>query len=241
MQGGGKIFLADERGIDEVASAKTYSTFNFGDYFNPYKRPFGNLYALNDFILAGAASLRLKIPEGFYVVLLPVSGAISYNDSSVQNELVAAGQAQVISVNREAEIVIKNPFRDEAINFLQVLIRSEKTSLEKAIYLSTYEDVNRFRNKPVQVFPGISDNSSLAFSMHIGKFNGRGEAIYTLRQSSKGFFGFILEGAFEVEGRLLHARDGLALWNMQKVEIEALSNGAILLLIETEIGSGEKM
>jgi len=44
-----------------------------------------------------------------------------------------------------------------------------------------------------------------------------------------------LEGAFEVEGRLLHARDGLALWETEKVELEALSNDAIILVMEISL------
>ena len=43
---------------------------------------------------------------------------------------------------------------------------------------------------------------------------------------------FVIEGAFEVQGTLLHARDGLALWGTDKLEKEALSNDAIILLIE---------
>jgi len=35
-----------------------------------------------------------------------------------------------------------------------------------------------------------------------------------------------------VEGRLLHARDGLTLWETEEAEMEALSNDAIVLLIE---------
>jgi quercetin 2,3-dioxygenase len=45
------------------------------------------------------------------------------------------------------------------------------------------------------------------------------------------FAGFVLQGAFEAEGRLLHERGGLALWDAGEIEIEALSNNAILLLI----------
>jgi len=41
-----------------------------------------------------------------------------------------------------------------------------------------------------------------------------------------------IEGAFEIQGTLLHARDGLALCGTDEVEVEALSNDAIVLLIE---------
>ena len=43
---------------------------------------------------------------------------------------------------------------------------------------------------------------------------------------------FAIEGAFETEGRLLHARDGLGLWELESIETEALSHGAMMLLIE---------
>lgn len=45
---------------------------------------------------------------------------------------------------------------------------------------------------------------------------------------------------FEVEGHLLHVRDGLALWNTEQVGMKALSNDAILLVIETENVHQEK-
>lgn len=32
-----------------------------------------------------------------------------------------------------------------------------------------------------------------------------------------------ISGAFEINGRLMHARDGLALWDVNSIEIEALS------------------
>ncbi len=41
------------------------------------------------------------------------------------------------------------------------------------------------------------------------------------------------QGAFEVQGRLLHARNGLGLWDdTNLLELEALSNDAIVLLVE---------
>ena len=66
----------------------------------------------------------------------------------------------------------------------------------------------------------------------LGKFLGREEITYQLSQNGRSAFVFVVEGAFEVQYRLLEVRDGLAIWNLPKVEIEALSNDAIILLIE---------
>jgi hypothetical protein len=46
------------------------------------------------------------------------------------------------------------------------------------------------------------------------------------------FFAFVVAGAFEVEGRLLHQNDGLALWNTSVIELEALSENVVILVVE---------
>ncbi|WP_165699302.1 pirin family protein [Hymenobacter jejuensis] len=53
-----------------------------------------------------------------------------------------------------------------------------------------------------------------------------------MKSNRSRFFAFVVAGAFEVEGRLLHERDGLALWDVQEVELEALSNDALVLVLE---------
>jgi quercetin 2,3-dioxygenase len=45
----------------------------------------------------------------------------------------------------------------------------------------------------------------------------------------------VLQGAFEVQYKLMETRDGLALWNAKEIEIEALSNEAIIMLIEMDL------
>jgi redox-sensitive bicupin YhaK (pirin superfamily) len=97
--------------------------------------------------------------------------------------------------------------------------------------LLTY-DVNKYLDSLIKIFPEKSGLSSLPFTVSIGKFSGRAETTYKLTSENSGLFVFVIEGAFELEGRLLHARDGLALWEIKEVELEALSNDAIILLIE---------
>lgn len=67
----------------------------------------------------------------------------------------------------------------------------------------------------------------------IGRYDGREEGIYEVQNpDAHGVFVFVIEGAFEVQNRLLHARDGLSLINVAEVDFEALSNDAMLLILE---------
>lgn len=60
---------------------------------------------------------------------------------------------------------------------------------------------------------------------------------YTLKNPKNSIFIFVIEGIFEVQNRLLHARDGLSLTDIDTVELEALSNDAVILLLELPLGS----
>jgi hypothetical protein len=43
---------------------------------------------------------------------------------------------------------------------------------------------------------------------------------------------YIINGSFEVDGRLMEHRDALLVWDTDSIEYEALSEAAIILLIE---------
>ena len=73
------------------------------------------------------------------------------------------------------------------------------------------------------------------YFISVGKFSGRGEVIYQRRGYDTGIFVFVMQGTFEAAGRLLHERDGLAIWDVDKIEMEALSNDALVCLVECRL------
>ena len=226
-----KIFLADERGLSETQWSASRYTFNFGKFANEHKQPFGDLYAVNDEVLDAGRSLQLFLKEYSYVILLPVMGAIGYKNTSGNDNLVAAGQVAIIMADKGEMIEITNPFEEGLVNFLLVCIKTDSVRATKGASFSTY-NVNKCLNGLLKISPPSLNTSSLSFSVSIGKFEGRGETVYHTKNSKNGIFLFVIEGAFETEGRLLHARDSLALWGTQTAEIEALSNDAIIVVME---------
>jgi quercetin 2,3-dioxygenase len=229
-----KMFLADQRGLNEANWFRSQHTFNFGKYFNEHKQPFGDLYVVNDEVLDAGRSLNMYIDDYSYVVLLPVMGAIAFKDSSGNDNLIAAGQMQLLTVDKGEKIEITNPFGEGLVNFLQVWIRADRTGAFKESDLSTY-NINKCLGNLLEISPLRLGESSLPFRISIGKFDGRGETTHRLKNRKAGLFVFVIEGAFEVQGTLLHARDGLALLETEEVEMEALSNDAIILLIELSL------
>ena len=234
QQTNGKIFLAQDRGCDASPSLLSMHLFNFGKFFNEHKTPFGNIDVINDDTLTGGGSMSLKIEESSYVILIPVIGVIRYKDSRGNDNLLAAGQWQLIKMVAGEKIEVQNPIQNALVNFLQVWVRGDERLLLSLPLLSTY-DVNGKINELVKLSPVQFEGEELPFKLSIGKFNGRADTTYVMNNREAGVFLFVIEGAFEADGRLLRPRDGLALWGTEKVEIEALSNDAIIVVIETQV------
>jgi len=234
QQSQGKIFLADERGCDETQSFRSFHLFNFGNSFSEHKVPFGNIDVINDDTLTGGSSIKLKVEKNSYVILIPMIGAVRYKDSRGNENLLAAGQWQLTKMVAGEKIEIQNPFKDALVNFLQVWVKGDERLLLSLPLSSTY-DVNNSINSLVSLSPSRFGQEILPFKLSIGKFNGRADTTYAIDNNRTGVFLFVIEGAFEANGRLLHPRDGLALWNTEQVEMEALSNDAIIVVIETQI------
>jgi len=232
-QSKGKIFLSEERGLHEMEWFRSYNTFNFGKYYNEHKTPFGGLYVLNEDTLAGSRGFRMEVEEDSYIILIPVVGAVTYKDSAGHVGLVEAGQAQLLYVRKGSSFEITNPYESDLVKFLQLWIKAPGVGASAAGGPFSF-DLTGQKNRLIEIFSPVanacqrSDHSPVGL---IGKFAGREEATYQILNPS-GLFAFVIAGEFEVQYRLLQAGDGLALWGLQQVELEALSNDAIILLVE---------
>lgn len=224
-QSKGKIFLAAERGHTETEWFRSYNSFNFGGYQSEHKKPFGDLYVLNDDTLAGGRSFSLTAEEESAILLLPVVGAVGVKDGTGNERILAAGESFFAPVEKGAVIEIRNPYDSELVNFLHCWFKMQGAPRFDQSIAAFRLDENK--NTLLNVTDTHTHIRCLA-----GKFDGRCEAIYPAASLQSFLFVFVVQGAFEVQNRLLETRDGLALWNVAGMEFEALSNDAIILLIE---------
>jgi redox-sensitive bicupin YhaK (pirin superfamily) len=231
-QSKGKMFMADERGLNETDRFRSYNTFNLGRHQHPHKNPFGALYALNEDTLAGNSSLEWTIEENTDVILIPVVGAIGFKDSNKNTGVVEPGMIQVISLAAGAAWKVNNPYPDQLVKYLQIWVKNPENqpflSQWSAFDLNSYQLADIF-HQCSSVRPG--------YSVAMAKLAGRQEGAYYIKHPKNGIFFFAIQGALEVQYRLMHEGDGLALWDLEEVEFEALSNDAILLVIEVPLES----
>lgn len=228
----GKIFLSEQRGIEESSMAKTTMTFNGNNYYDEHKQPIRNLTTLNDELLVPWGKLEVSVKEASHLLILPITGDLFYEGPNHDATEVNIGEIKICSLTAGSKFNIQNPYSSDFINFLQIWIKDDSISQNETLKPIDF-DLNKNINHLINI---LSSNSlkhhSFPFKLGIGQFDGRTEVVYDLQNKNNTFFTFVIAGAFEINGRLMHPRDGLALWDTNSVEIEALSNEATLLCIE---------
>ncbi|MDQ4140772.1 MAG: hypothetical protein M3142_09630 [Bacteroidota bacterium] len=230
----GKIYLAEQRGIAETAKSIRFSTFNFNDFYQEHKQPIGSLYLVNEEILAGSQSLITKVEQDSHIVIIPLAGAVQIYLSEDNFKMVDVGEVLVITAPANQFLCLANPYDHDIIHFLQFALKTDNflNTTNSQLFQYKFEELE---NQLAAIIPeGTKGNVSpgFPFSLNLGRFDGRREATYQMQDIKSICFAFVLSGAFEAQGRLLHEKDGLALWDTEELEFEALSNNAILFVIE---------
>ncbi len=225
MESEAVIYLADQRGRTQSRTHQSFHSFNFGSYQNAHRKPFKSLVALNDETVLPGASLTYSVPDDHLIFILPTIGGIEYklnNDASTH--FIDVGQSALLCVKDSSVLTITNSYQSEAINFICCWFLNNQTNNEPSI-TSTF-DLDASRNFLADIL--TTEN----IKGHIGKFTGRNDFTLKLKNNHGAVFAFVIEGAFELQNRLLQQKDGLSMSNVSELEFEALSNDAILLIFE---------
>ncbi|CAD0000866.1 pirin family protein [Flavobacterium chungangense] len=222
-----QIYKSETRGIFKSEKYNCFATFNFDQYQELSRLPFGSLQILNEEILAPQHCISRVIKANTNVIILPLFGGIEYKDNFGNAEFLRVEQISVIGVEEEITVEIFNPYEYENVSFLTIHFEMDTRYFKN--YFQKSEINFTVRNKLIQLFEIDKVIGS------IGIFDGRKKGFYTLKNPKNGIFVYIVNGAFEVEDRLLEPKDGLSMEKTEMIEWEALSENAVLLVFEVAL------
>jgi len=229
MQHQAQIYKADLRGCTQSEAFRRYATFNFGDYKESSREPFGLLLALNDETLGAGNTIFRHIEENTDILILPLVGGVIFRDSFGNESTIGTEQIGIFSGEKGNAYQLTNPYKKELVNYLQIWIKGS----EKFKPGSAQRDFDSsIRSTLIPIFgdAGLAVHSQT--SGFIGIYEGRREGTYQMKHPENGLFAFVISGAFEFDNRLMETRDALAIVNAETIEFEALSENAMLLLME---------
>lgn len=209
-----KIFLADKRSRYESNEYRCLCTPIHQNGMD------NQIVRFSDETLAPGKSRFFTMDENVSLILLPLVGTIVYGSLESQYSVkVSPEELQTFSLSKGTYFSIKNPSEDSLVNYLQIWIKTEVA--RKKVVFDDYKE---------NILNTIFDNSSI--KLHFGVLNGRTEATLVPSYPDGTLVTFVINGAFEIQNRLLESRDSLALWNVDQLELEALSENAIILILE---------
>lgn len=223
-----KIFLSAQRAKTELPWFRSFHSFNFGGFQDPTKEHIGKLRVFNDNTLAAGKGMKSQVEKPTEVLVLPLVGGIEFKNSAGYHDFLEAGKLQIFSAETGMEYEILNPYETELINYLEIWI--EKENVVSPSTISVAIDTNK-RNELLPIFSSTQHD---AFG-YFGKYDGREDGIYRVKNAGNCLYIFVIEGAFEIDNKLVETRDSLAIWNAIEIEFEALSDSGILLIFEITV------
>ncbi|WP_367772793.1 pirin family protein [Flavobacterium sp. WC2421] len=219
-----QIYKSELRGLLISDGDNCLSTFNFGTYYDDFRKPFGLLHVLNEEILLPQHCSKTSIETDTEIIILPLFGGVEYKDSLGNEDFIRVEQIRSFSAEKGMSFELFNPYGVENVSYLQIWIKSGKQDSKTGFKQFDF-DLNQ-KNQLISLFKTAN---SFGF---IGNYEGRIEGLYQLKNKSNGVFIFVISGAFEIDNRLLESRDGLHLLKTDFFEWEALSENALFLLLE---------
>lgn len=219
-----QIYLADARRQRQTKGYHCWSVFNAENYQEKTSTILGTLFLFNYQILAPNHSTTMVTHADCIYYILPLYGGIHLEDEHYNEKLILSQKIEQIVPENPAKFEISNPF-EENISFLTIAFKQQTNKLKNQLLSFNFKE----NNKLIPIF-----ENKIACT-YIGNFDGRKEAAYPLKNKQNSIFVYIIQGAFEFENRLLEAGDALSLKEIEAVEWEALSENALLLLIEIQL------
>ena len=216
LQTEGIIYLSEKRECFQTETFRSYITLPNSESTSS----FSSLIKFADNTLAAQKASMLLADDDYVVMLLPLVGAVEIFYQN-ENKIVNSGELAYFSVKNQDEIVIQNPYEIELINYLEIWIKP-KRKMPYGQYFYKF-DLEKNANSLFQ----ITENQ-LVEKVFIGKFGGRKEGSLLIEKSA---FVFIINGAFEVQNRLIESRSALLLWDLNELEFEGLASENIILII----------
>ena len=238
------IHKADTRGDANHGWLHSRHTFSFADYYDPERIHFGMLRVLNDDYVAPGMGFGTHPHDNMEIISIPLEGDLEHKDSMGTVAVIKHGDVQVMSAGSGITHSEYNSNKVMPVKFLQIWVFPNRKNV-KPRYDQITLNINDRHNKLQQILsPNADDEGVWIYQdawFYLGRFDKDFSTVYTLKKSNNGVYAFILKGNISIEGNKLEERDGIGIWDTDKISIIADSNDAEVLLMEVPMNSnGER-
>ncbi len=227
------LHKASTRGHADHGWLNSRHSFSFASYYNPDRMNFGVLRVLNDDRVAAGKGFGKHPHDNMEIISIPLEGDLEHKDSMGNTTVIKQGDVQVMSAGTGIYHSEYNKNSDKEVKFLQIWLFPKKRQVEPRYDQIPIKELMR-KNEFYQVLSPNPDDQGVWIHQdawfHMGEFDGGKEAEYGFKNSDNGLYIFVIDGEVEVEGQKLEQRDGLGVWETNKINLKSITDSRVLLM-----------
>jgi hypothetical protein len=224
---------ADSRGHFDYGWLKTNHTFSFSNYHDPERVNFGMLRVLNDDFVEAGQGFGTHPHSDMEIVTIPLDGALAHKDNTGSEGVIYPDEIQVMSAGAGIQHSEYNHLENGESNFLQLWIFPDKKGY-KPRYNQKYFDPEERKNKFQFIVSPEKKDDNLWLNqdayLSLTELEKNKSLDYKIHTKGNGVYLFLIEGEISVGGETLSKRDGIGIWETDKISIAANSDSKILLI-----------
>lgn len=229
------LHKSDTRGHANHGWLDSHHTFSFANYYNPERMHFGVLRVLNDDRVDPGMGFGTHPHDNMEIISIPLEGDLEHKDSMGNVAVIKNGDIQVMSAGTGIQHSEYNRNKDKLTKFLQIWVFPNKKNVTPRYDQITLNDKDR-HNKLQQILSPNPDDAGVWINQdawfNLGTFDRGFSTDYKIKKNGNGVYVFVIKGDVTVEGQKLNERDGLGIWDTDKIKITADSQDAEILVMD---------
>ncbi len=226
------IHKSESRGLSDIGWLKSRHSFSFSSYYNPERMSFGALRVLNDDAVDGGKGFGNHPHDNMEIISIPLEGELVHKDSMGNEAVISPGEIQIMSAGTGIYHAEYNKDGSKPVKFLQIWVHPNKQNVAPR-----YDQV-KINSAEKNVFeqilsPNPGDAGVWIYQdawFNKGNFTAGTKTSYKLNNSTNGVYAFILTGKATINGHALEKRDGMGIWDITSLNVDADTDTEILLM-----------
>lgn len=229
------LHKAETRGFADHGWLKSYHSFSFANYYDAERMNFGVLRVLNDDKVSGGMGFGAHPHNNMEIISIPLEGDLEHRDSLGNVAVIRKGDVQVMSAGSGITHSEYNKNPDQPVSFLQIWVFPNQRNVVPRYDQITLNPEDR-HNKLQQILSPNPDDAGVWIHQnawfHLATLDRDFSLQYPLKEETNGVYAFVIQGSLLINGQKLDTRDGFGIRDTRELSIQALSQGAELLLME---------
>ena len=195
---------------------------------------FGALRVLNDDTVAAGKGFGKHPHDNMEIISIPLEGDLEHTDSMGNKTIIRKGDVQAMSAGTGVAHSEYNANADKEVKFLQIWIYPDSKNIKPQYSQVSLQTADR-KNKLQQIVsPRSNGNEGVTVQQEawfsLGDLEQGKQLSYDIKRKGNGVYVFVLKGEVTIGDQKLDTRDGLGIWETDKVFITADSDAEILLM-----------